>query len=196
MYRVGDRFVNICHFWQALSLSRRRHYFAGKAVTIKAIFPALEVYFCSSAKASAPTYLVSKELLLKNNLSKIPLLLYSVVVLLFVLLSLPTQAWADDSKMLQDLDEAIQTSKFHFDSLTPEEIQRSSNQKLLELYSISSRVVDYCQGIIDDKKEFPNHEIQLKAQQCQRINYRVAKKLEPELRRRSLKYTPVKILLR
>lgn len=133
---------------------------------------------------------------MKNNLSKIPLLLYAVVALLSVLLSFPAQAWADDNKMLQDLDEAIQTSKFHFDSLTPKEIQRSSNQKLLELYSISSRVVDYCQGIIDDKKEFPNQEIQLKAQQCQRINYRLAKKLEPELRRRSLKYIPVKTLLR
>lgn len=118
-----------------------------------------------------------------------------VLAMLLALLALANQAWADDSKMLQDLDEAIQVSKFHFDSLTTKEIQRSSNQKLLELYSISSIAVDYCQGIIDDKKEFPNHELQLKAQQCQRINYRLAKKLEPELRRRSLKYTPVKVLL-
>ncbi len=137
-----------------------------------------------------------EESILKNIVKKNFFILSAVVILLSVWFSFSAQVWADDSKMLQDLDEAIQTSKFHFDSLTPEEIQRSSNQKLLELYSISSRVVDYCQGIIDDKKEFPNHEIQLKAQQCQRINYRVAKKLEPELRRRSLKYTPVKILLR
>jgi len=133
---------------------------------------------------------------LKNNQSKIPFLWCAVFVVLSLLLSLSTQSWADDSKMLQDLDQVIQISKSHFDSLTPETIQRSSNQKLLELYSMSSSVVDYCQGIVDDKKEFPNHKLRLKAQQCQRINYRLAKKLEPELRRRSLKYVPVRTLLR
>ena len=132
---------------------------------------------------------------MKNNLSKIPLLVSAIALALIALLSFPTLAWADDSKILKDLDDAIQTSKFHFISLTPEVIQRSSNQKLLEVYYISSDMVDYCQSIVGNKNKLPNHNVQLKAQQCGHINYRLAKKLEPELRRRSLKYTPVKSLL-
>jgi len=132
---------------------------------------------------------------LKKNLSKISLLVSVFAIALIALWSFSNFAWADDSKILKDLDEATKTSKFHFDSLTPEVIQRSSNQKLLEVYSISSDMVDYCQSIVGNKDEFPNHNVHLKAQQCGRINYRLAKKLEPELRRRSLKFTPVKSLL-
>lgn len=137
-----------------------------------------------------------EESILKNIVKKNFFILSTVVILLSVWFSFSAQVWADDSKMLKDLDTAIQTSKFHFNSLTPEVIKNSSNQKLLELYSVSSDMVEYCQSINDNKNKFSNLEIQLKAQQCERINYRLAKKLEPELRRRSLKYIPVKTLLR
>ena len=73
---------------------------------------------------------------MKKNLSKISLLVSVFAIALIALWSFSNFAWADDSKILKDLDEATKTSKFHFDSLTPEVIQRSSNQKLLEVYSV------------------------------------------------------------
>lgn len=139
-----------------------------------------------------------KESMLKNTVKKI-FILRAVAAILLIMTAFSVRAsWAengDNSKMLRDFDTLIQTSKSHFDELTPEVLSRSSNQKLLELYSISSETVDYCQSITGNKDKFSDRNLLLKAQQCERVNYRLAKKIEPELRRRSLKYKPIKALL-
>ena len=132
---------------------------------------------------------------MKNTVRKLSFILCTVAVMLLAIMTLAPGAWADNSKMLRDFDTLIKTSKSHFDELTPAVLSRSSNQKLLELYSVSSETVDYCQSITGNKDKLSDRNLLLKAQQCERINYRLAKKIEPELRRRSLKYKPIKSLL-
>ncbi|MGM9993019.1 MAG: hypothetical protein ACI376_09310 [Candidatus Bruticola sp.] len=115
------------------------------------------------------------------------------VILLIIGSNLPV--WSNEGNLEKDLERFTKCGKDRYKELTPEKISSMSNQKLLDTYNLSVEAVEFCHSLTSQKDLLPDKNIHIKAQQCERINYRIAKKLEPEMRRRSLNFKPLKVLL-
>ncbi|MGM9998900.1 MAG: hypothetical protein ACI38Q_05860 [Candidatus Bruticola sp.] len=122
-------------------------------------------------------------------------LLFPLLVAVLLTLGFTLPVWSNDGKLEKELDIFTKCGKERYQELTPERINSMSNQKLLDTYNLSVEAIEFCRSLSSNKELLPDQNVQIKAQQCERINYKIAKKIEPELRRRSLNFKPVKVLL-